>query len=141
MAWATAGNISTANLDAGTRSPSSARADLKAALDELIIISNNLGVAGGAVKHDTDNAIIALTEGIKTASGDFKSQPASKRTAFTDLINLNPIAYATMTSVTPAKGDVFFLTTDGAGSTKNKLVYYDGSAYKYVVDDSTVAAS
>ena len=44
MAWATAGNIVTTNLNEGTDSPASARVDLKVALDELTIVSQNLVV-------------------------------------------------------------------------------------------------
>jgi len=38
---------------------------------------------------------------------------------------------------------VAFLTTDGAGATKNKLCYYEtaNNRWNYVVDDSAVATS
>jgi|LULO01.1.fsa_nt_gb hypothetical protein len=41
MVWANPSNISTANLDANTDSPSLARADIKTAFDELTNIANN----------------------------------------------------------------------------------------------------
>ena len=50
------------------------------------------------------------------------------------------VAYAGLPT-SPAAGYVAFMTTDGAGSSKNKLVYYKASAWYYVVDDSAVATS
>lgn len=41
MVWANPSNISTANLDANTDSPSLARADIKTAFDELSNVANN----------------------------------------------------------------------------------------------------
>ena len=35
MGWATSSNVDTGNLDSGTDSPAAARADIKAAFDEL----------------------------------------------------------------------------------------------------------
>ena len=51
-----------------------------------------------------------------------------------------PVAYASLPTG-PAAGYVAFMTTDGAGASKNKLVYYKASAWYYVVDDGAVATS
>ncbi len=53
MAWGDANNIDTTNLDAGTDSPALARADLKAALDEITAIINGRGTASGVASLDT----------------------------------------------------------------------------------------
>jgi len=45
MAWATAGNVITTNLDSGTDNPAAARPDLKAALDELKNVINGRATA------------------------------------------------------------------------------------------------
>ena len=59
MAWATAGNVSTTNLAAGTDSPALARADLKAALTELIAVINGRNTANGVVGLNASTKIAA----------------------------------------------------------------------------------
>ena len=64
----------------------------------------------------------------------------------TDVVTLKnglyftPVAFASLPT-SPAAGYVAFLTTDGAGASKNKLVYYKASAWHYVADDGAVATS
>lgn len=140
MAWATAGNIVTTNLDAGTDSPASARADLKAALDEITVIANNLGTTSGAAKVEANGVVSASVTGVGTTTGDLTLDPATDVVKIQNVINLNPLAYAALPA-SPAAGDVAFLTTDGAGASKNKPIYSTGSGWKYFNDDSTVAAS
>ncbi len=55
----------------------------------------------------------------------------------TDVLNLNPVAFASLPG-SPAKGDVAFLTTDSGSNTKNKPVYYDGTNWKYFNDDTNI---
>lgn len=60
-----------------------------------------------------------------------------------DLINLNPVAYGNLNS-SPSKGDVQFLTTDGGGSSRDVIIYYNGSDWKYLSPNegsSSVVAS
>ena len=140
MAWATAGNIVTTNLDDGTDSPASARADLKAALDEITVIANNLGTTSGAAKVEANGVVSASVTGVGTTTGDLTLDPATDVVKIQNVINLNPLAYAALPA-SPAAGDVAFLTTDGAGASKNKPIYSTGSGWKYFNDDSTVAAS
>ena len=47
MGWGNAANVITTNLDAGSDSPASARADLKAGFDELTAVINGRGAASG----------------------------------------------------------------------------------------------
>ena len=72
----------------------------------------------------------------------FKVETASSRTrtTVTSAFNLAPVAYASLHGA-PSQGDLQFLTTDGAGTTKNAPIYYDGSNWKYFNDNSTVASS
>jgi hypothetical protein len=140
MTWGNSSNISTTNLDSATDSPALARLDLLAALGELQNVINGLGTTGGALKIESDDKIFGR-EGIKTAtSKNLNLQPNTSMVKIENFINLKPVAYASLPS-TPAQGDVAFLTTDGASATKNKLCYYNGTAWKYFNDDSTVAAS
>jgi len=130
MAWATAGNIVITNLDAGTDSPASARADLKAALDELTIVSNNLGTTDGAAKIESTGVISAAVTGVATTSGALTLDPATDVVKIQNVINLNPVAFAALPG-SPAMGDFAFLTTDGAGATQNQPIYYNGSRWNY----------
>ena len=58
MAWpANANNISTTNLSAGTSNPASARADLKAALDEITNLINGRNEASGVAGLDASSKI------------------------------------------------------------------------------------
>ena len=140
MTWGNVSNIVTTNLDSASDSPAAAREDLLAALGELQNVINGLGTTGGAVKLETDGKIFANT-GIKTASGkNINLEPVTGMVKITSFINLAPVAYASLPG-SPAAGDVAFLTTDGAGASKNKPIYSTGSGWKYFNDDSTVAAS
>jgi len=118
MAWATAGNIDTSNLDAGTDSPASARADLKSALDELTIVSNNLGTTDGAAKIEANGVIRASVTGVSTASGDLTVTSATSRVSLQDVVNLTPKTVAEL----------------------NALSFYDGSDWKRCDTLGTISA-
>ena len=146
MAWATAGNIVTTNLDDGSDSPASARAYLNAALDEITVIANNLGTTSGAAKVEANGVVSASVTGVGTTTGDLTLDPATDVVKIQNVINLNPLAYAALPA-SPSMGDVAFLTTDGAGDTQNQPIYYNGTAWKYFNNqtdggtDATVDAS
>jgi hypothetical protein len=74
----------------------------------------------GAYTIDTGNDVVTLKNGLYFTPVAFASLPAN-----------------------PANGMVAFMTTDGAGASKNKLVYYEttNNRWSYVVDDSAVATS
>ena len=73
-------------------------------------------------------------------SGAYTLEPGSEVVTLKNGLAFTAVAYASLPT-SPAAGMVAFLTTDGAGSSKNKLVYYKASAWYYVVDDSAVATS
>lgn len=58
-------------------------------------------------------------------------------------LKLKPTAYANLPSNTGSSDDglVAYLTSDGAGVNKFQLIYSIGGAWKYVTDNSIVAAS
>lgn len=70
MAWATASNVVTTNLDAGTDTPAAARPNLKAALDELIIVINGRAQASGVAPLNSSTKIDAtyLPDELNTSS-------------------------------------------------------------------------
>ncbi len=140
MAWATAGNIITTNLNAGTDSPADARPNLKAALDELSIVANNLGETDGAAKIESDGTISSNVTKVSTSTGGLTVTSATGLVSISNFINLSPIAYAALPG-SPNLGDIVFLTTDGAGATKNQLIFWNGSAWKYVTDATTTVAA
>jgi hypothetical protein len=144
MAWPTNdSNIVTTNLDSGTDSPAAARADLKTALDELANVINGRnqasGVAGLNASSKIANTQLPDTI-ISSSSTDLTIDPNTGVVVIQDVVQLNPIAFASLPA-SPAKGQCAFLTTDGAAASQDKPIYYDGSAWKYFGDDSAVATS
>ena len=144
MAWpANDTNIVTTNLDSGTDSPAAARADLKSALDELANVINGRNQASGVAGLDgsskISNAQLPDTI-ISSSSTDLTIDPNTGVVVIEDVVQLNPIAFGSLPA-SPAKGQCAFLTTDGASVSKDKPIYYDGSAWKYFGDDSAVATS
>ena len=75
-------------------------------------------------------------------SGAYTLEPGTAVVTLKNGLAFTPVAFASLPS-TPAAGYVAFMTTDGAGATKNKLVYYEtaNNRWNYVVDDGAVATS
>ena len=119
MAWITNSNISTANLDADTDSPLSARPDIKAALDELIVAGNARGAANGVASLDGDtlvpNTQLPNTL-ISSGSNNLTLDPGSGKVAIQDIINLNPKTVAQLNALTSAEGDVAYVSNDTGGT-------------------------
>ncbi len=57
-------------------------------------------------------------------SGAYTLEPGAEVVTLKNGLAFTPVAFANLPS-SPANGMVAFLTTDGAGSTKNKLCYYE----------------
>lgn len=142
MAWITTGNISTANLDADTDSPLSARPDLKAALDELIVAGNARGQADGVASLDGDtlvpNTQLPNTL-ISSGSNNLTLDPGSGKVAIQDILNLNPRTVAQLNALTSAEGDIAYCSNGNAGS--KTIAVYDGSNWKVVALGATIATS
>jgi hypothetical protein len=75
-----------------------------------------------------------------STTGDITLQPNSARTSFEDVINLQPVDYASLPAA-PTKGDVAYLTTDGGATSQEQIVYYNGTDWKYMANLATVASS
>jgi len=82
-----------------------------------------------------------MTKIVRT-SGAYTIDPGNDVVTLKNGLYFTPVAVASLPA-NPANGMVAFLTTDGAGATKNKLVYYEttNNRWSYVVDDSAVATS
>ncbi len=75
-------------------------------------------------------------------SGAYTLQPTSEVVTLKNGLLFTPVAFANLPG-SPANGMVAFLTTDGAGATKNKLCFYEttNTRWSYVDDGSAVATS
>lgn len=135
MAWITTGNISTANLDADTDSPLSARPDLKAALDELIVAGNARGQADGVASLDS-STLVPNTQLpntlISSGSNNLTLDPGSGKVAIQDILNLNPRTVAQLNALTSAEGDIAYCSNGAAGN--KTIAVYDGSNWKVILN-------
>ena len=132
MAWANSSNVSTDNVDSASDNPSLARADIYNAFLELKNVIAGRGAADGVASLDSNSKVPAseLPNTLTSSTGNLSLQPANERVAVTSVINLAPVAFASLPS-SPAKGDIAFLTTDGAGATQNQPCYYNGTRWNY----------
>ena len=142
MTWATAGNITTEHLNAGTDSPASAREEIKSALDELTNVANGLNTAGGAAKLDATSSKVIANSGIQSST-DITLTPASGFSVdIENILNLKPQTVAELNALTSAEGDVAYCSNGAAGN--KTIAVYDGSNWKVILNLSTatnIAAS
>lgn len=140
-AFPSSATIATGNLDAATDSPASARADIKAAFDDLQTIVDSYDNASGIAALDSGGKVAntKLPDTlISSSSANLTLDPNTGMVKIQDFVNLNPVAHASLPS-SPVKGDVAFLTTDSTPATQNKLIYYNGTAWRYVDESGAVA--
>ena len=143
MAWpANSTNIVTTNMDSATDSPASARADIKAALDELANVINGRGEANGVAPLDATTRIANtyLPNTLVSGSGvDLTLQPDTNRVQVEDVINLTPLTLTQLNSAipTPQEGDIAYTTNGNSGS--KCLVVYDGTAWKVIALGATAS--
>ena len=135
MAWITVSNISTDNLNNDSDSPLSARPDLKAALDELIVAGNARGQADGVASLDggtlVPNTQLPNTL-ISSGSNNLTLDPGSGKVAIQDILNLNPRTVAQLNALTSAEGDIAYCSNGAAGN--KTIAVYDGSNWKVILD-------
>jgi len=120
MTWGTAGNVNTTNLDSGTDSPAAARPDIKAALDELILVIQGRGAASGVAPLNASTKIDAsyLPSEINSASATpLTLDPATGKVLLEEILNLKPQTVAQLNARTDiAQGDVAFCSNGDAGT-------------------------
>jgi len=141
MAWATSSNVITTNLDAGTDSPAAARPNLKAALDELIIVIDGRGQASGVAPLNASTKIDATyipDELNSTAATNLTLDPATGKVNLEEILNLAPQTLSQLNARTDkAEGDVAYCSNGDAGS--KCLAIYNGTDWKVVSLGATIS--
>jgi len=137
MAWGNASNVSTLNLDSGTDSPASARADIKSALDELSNVINGRNTANGVAGLDASSKISAaqLPDEINsTAATDLTIDPTTGKVKLEEILNLKPQTTAQLNARTDKlNGDIAFCSDGGADSAGvGCIAVYDGADWRAV---------
>jgi len=143
MAWGTAGNVSTTNLDSALDSPAEARLDLYNALIELTAVINGRGTADGVASLDSGVKIpvAQLPDEINSsASTDLTLDPSTGIVQIEDIVALNPITRANAYAVTGLADGMIAMMSDG-DSTVTKPAYYAGGVWRYFDDNSEVPSS
>ena len=144
MAWpANANNIVTTNLDAGTDNPATARADLKAALDEITNLINGRNQASGVAGLDASSKITntQLPDTIiSSSSTDLTLTPNTGCVNINSVIQLNPQTRSALYARSDLADGMIAIASDG-DSTIDTPVYYAGGVFRYFSDNSEVPSS
>jgi hypothetical protein len=143
MTWpANTTNVVTTNLDSGTDNPASARADLKAALDELKNVISGRNEASGVAGLDAASKILAtqLPSEINSAAGtDLVLDPTTGRVKIEDVLWINPQTRAQLYARTDLVDGLIAMASDG-DSTADTPVYYAGGAWRYFSNNTQVSS-
>ena len=141
---ANANNIVTTNLDAGTDDPSAARANLKAALDEISNIIGGRGTASGIASLDSNTLIPAaqIPNELNSSSGqNLTLDPATGIVVVEDIIKLNPRTKSQLNATSNlADGMIAFASDvdrDSAGADGCLVLFVDGF-WRKVSDNSII---
>jgi len=144
MAWpANANNIVTTNLDSGTDNPATARADLKAALDEITNLINGRNQASGVAGLDASSKITntQLPDTIiSSSSTDLTLTPNTGTVNINSVIQMNPQTRSALYARSDLADGMIAVASDG-DSTIDTPVYYAGGVWRYFSDNSEVPSS
>ena len=137
MAWATAGNVITTNLDSGTDNPAAARPDLKAALDELKNVINGRATANGVAPLNASSKLDAtyLPDEINSSSATALTlDPATGKVKLEEILNLKSQTAAQLNARTDqAAGDVAYCSDGGEDSAGvGCIAVYDGTDWRAI---------
>ena len=139
-----ANNIVVTNLSAGTDDPSQARANLKAALDEITNIINARGEASGIASLDSNTLIPAaqIPNELNSSSGqNLTLDPATGIVVVEDIIKLNPRTKSQLNATSNlADGMIAFASDvdrDSAGADGCLVLFVDGF-WRKVSDNSII---
>ena len=137
MTWGNPSAIITTNLDSGTDSPAAARADLKAALDEITAIINGRGAASGVAPLDASSKILAtyLPDEINSStSTNLTLDPDTGKVKLEEVLNLAPQTAAQLNARTDkTNGDIAFCSDGGDDSAGvGCIAVYDGADWRSV---------
>jgi hypothetical protein len=140
MTWGTVGNVSTANLDAGSDSPAAARPDLKAALDELKNVINGRATANGVAPLNASTKVDAtyLPDEINSSSANnLTLDPDTNVVVVEDIIKLNPRTNAQLSAQAGLANGMVAFMSDG-DSTAGIPVYYSDGHWRRFTDNSQI---
>ena len=135
MGWATASNVTTTHLDNDSDSPTSARPELKKALDELTNVINGLNTSNGACGLDANVTTTHLD-----SDSDLTITPATEIVKINNVVQLEPRTVAQLNALSgKAEGQIAYCSNGDGGS--KCLAVYDGSNWKRIALGTTIAAS
>ncbi len=144
MAWpANDSNIDTTNMDAGSDNPASARADIKAALDEIKNIINGRNQASGVAGIDASSKITntQLPDTIiSSSSTDLTLTPNTGTVNINSVIQMNPQTRSALYARSDLADGMIAVASDG-DSTVDTPVYYAGGVWRYFSDNTEVPSS
>ena len=137
MGWATSSNVVTTNLDDGSDSPASARADIKTAFDELKNVIDGRDTANGVAGLNGSSKIAASQipdELNSTTSTDLTLDPATGKVKIEEIVNLKPQTVSQLNARSDvAEGDVAYCSDGGSDSAGEPcLAVYTGCSWKRV---------
>ena len=145
MAWpANTTNIVTTNMNAGSDNPASARADIKAALDEIINLINGRnqasGVAGLSASSKIANTQLPDTI-ISSSSTDLTITPNTGTVNINSVLQMNLQTRVQLYARSDlADGMIGFCTT-GDSTDMDAPVYYAGGIWRRFSDNSELPTS
>lgn len=123
---------STTNLDAGTDSPASARADLYLALQLLNQIIESADLAGGVPLLDGGGLLQGDQMPLAISPANLTLAPSDAVVKIEDRLRLQIMTHAQILALAdPTVGDMCLACTDLTGASP-KLAMYDGTNWKYI---------
>ena len=145
MAWpANTTNIVTTNMNAGSDNPASARADIKAALDEIINLINGRNQASGVAGIDASSKITntQLPDTIiSSSSTDLTLTPTTGTVNINSVLQMNLQTRVQLYARSDlADGMIGFCTT-GDSTDMDAPVYYAGGIWRRFSDNSELPTS
>ena len=137
MGWATSSNVVTTNLDDATDSPASARADIKAAFDELKNVIDGKDTANGVPGLNGSSKLTASVipdEINSSTSTDLTIDPATGKVKLEEILNLKPQTASQLNARSDkAAGDVAFCSDAGDDSAGvGALAVCDGTDWRVI---------
>ena len=138
-----ANNISTTNLDSGSDNPASARADIKAAFDEITNIINGRNQADGIAGLDSNSKITntQLPDTIVSSSStDLTLTPNTGTVNINSVIQLNAQTRSALYARSDLADGMIAFASDG-DSTVGVVVYYSGGIWRDIRDGSEIPSS
>jgi len=138
MAWPS--TLTLTHLDDDADSPLSARPQLKSMGDAVNDIIAERASANGIASLDASGLVPqAQVPNTLSSSGgsDITLLPASERTSFQNIINLNPRTLAQLNALSASEGDIAYCSNGDAGS--KCFAVYDGTAWKVVSLGATIS--